>query len=212
MAPTKPRTIVYIDGLNFYYGAVKDTPYKWLNLQQFFQRLRPDDDIVSIKYFTSWVAGPAQRRQAPFIRALSTLPLVKVVLGKFKSKSVKCSHPKCTYQGDRIFESLEEKRTDVNIAVAMLDDAYQDASDRVVLVSGDSDLVPAVQQIKARFPGKQIVVYGPVRHAADERRADELRRAANTGRKLPTALLEHCQLPSELTDRNGYLIKKPSTW
>jgi hypothetical protein len=26
------RTSIYIDGFNLYYGAVKDTPYKWLNL------------------------------------------------------------------------------------------------------------------------------------------------------------------------------------
>ena len=42
-------------------------------------------------------------------------------------------------QTSRFFDVYEEKRTDVNIAVYMLDDAYQDACDNFVLVSGNSD-------------------------------------------------------------------------
>jgi len=34
-----PRTIVYIDGFNLYYGAVRGSAFKWLNLQRFFQLL-----------------------------------------------------------------------------------------------------------------------------------------------------------------------------
>jgi hypothetical protein len=33
------RTIVYIDGFNLYYGAVKGTPYKWLDLKSVCQKL-----------------------------------------------------------------------------------------------------------------------------------------------------------------------------
>ena len=39
-----PRTIVYIDGSNFYYGAIKGGPHKWLNLERFFTLLRSNDD------------------------------------------------------------------------------------------------------------------------------------------------------------------------
>ncbi len=43
-------TIVYIDGFNLYYGAVKDTSYKWLNLEGMCQRLLPKDKII-FKHF-----------------------------------------------------------------------------------------------------------------------------------------------------------------
>jgi uncharacterized LabA/DUF88 family protein len=59
------------------------------------------------------------------------------------------------HTGNRRFETVEEKRTDVNIAVSMLDDAYQDACDQFVLISGDSDLVPGVSTIRTRFPNKK---------------------------------------------------------
>ena len=35
------RTYVYIDGFNFYYGAVKETPYKWLDFKSLLQKLLP---------------------------------------------------------------------------------------------------------------------------------------------------------------------------
>ena len=45
------RSIVYIDGFNFYYGAVRGTPHKWLDLEACFRRLCPDDDLVCVHYF-----------------------------------------------------------------------------------------------------------------------------------------------------------------
>ena len=67
--------------------------------------------------------------------------------------------------------------------------------ERMVVVSGDSDLVPALQMVKARFPKKKIIVYVPSR---DYRRgaATELRGAADQDRTLPLALLSKCQLPA----------------
>ena len=125
--PTKPRTIIYIDGFNLYYGAIKGTPNKWLNLERYFQLLRPNDDIIAIRYFTALVNGsPHRSNQETYLRALATLPSVQVHLGKFKRKRVKCNEPLCTYPGPRLFDTVEEKRTDVNIAISMLDDAYQD--------------------------------------------------------------------------------------
>jgi hypothetical protein len=111
----KNRTIVYIDGFNLYYGAIKGTPYKWLNLQRYFSLLRPADDIQAIKYFTAMVNGPARPNQDTYIKALSTLPLVDVILGKFKKKRVQCGHTTCTHPGKRFFDTIEEKRTDVTL-------------------------------------------------------------------------------------------------
>jgi uncharacterized LabA/DUF88 family protein len=216
--PPKPRAIVYIDGFNFYYGAVKGTPYKWLNFEELCHRLLKDFDLVSILYFTARVTGMKQARQMAFWQALKTLPLVTIVPGHFKNKRVECTHKTCHLAGDRHFDTFEEKHTDVNIAITMLDHAYQNRCDRLVLFSGDSDLVPAVKLVRSRFPDKKVIVYAPT-GAVDstgapvkDRRADELKQAASDGRDFPAVLLPLCQFPSELIDANGHKIKKPQSW
>ena len=68
------RSVVYIDGFNFYYGAVKGTPWKWLDLQAYWERIRQDDDIRQIYYFTSQVREPSRlARQRDYLAALGTL-------------------------------------------------------------------------------------------------------------------------------------------
>lgn len=106
--PQRQRTIVYIDGFNFYYGALKHTQYKWLNLERYFSLLRPDDDIQAIKYFTAEVSGAPRLRQQAYLRALATLPRVTIILGKFKNKTVHCNEPSCSHSGNRYFETAEE--------------------------------------------------------------------------------------------------------
>jgi hypothetical protein len=117
------KAIVYVDGFNLYYGALKGTAYKWLNIESYFQKLLPDDDITAIKYFTATVDGTAGQRQKQYLLALETLKSVTTILGRFKRKNVSCVHAGCTFVGNRVFTVPEEKRTDVNIAVHLLDDA-----------------------------------------------------------------------------------------
>jgi hypothetical protein len=80
LPPPSPRTIVYIDGFNLYYGAVRGTPYKWLDLEKYFRMIRQHDDIVAIKYFTAWVMGPTLPNQQAFLAALATRPLIQPIL------------------------------------------------------------------------------------------------------------------------------------
>ncbi len=210
---TKPRTIVYVDGFNLYYGAVKGTPYKWLDLQRYFTLLRQHDDIQAIKYFTAEIVGPGLVRQQAFLAALATKPLVEIILGRFKRKKVRCAYTQCASPATpaRFFDVPEEKRTDVNIAVTMLDDAYQNRCDVFVVVSGDSDLVPAVRMIRHRFPEKRVIVYVPAQ-VPQRGQAVELRTAANDNRTLPLNLLRHAQLPPQIPDGAGGFIQKPAGW
>lgn len=209
------RTIVYIDGLNFYYGAVKGTPYKWLNLERYFTLIRQADDIVAIKYFTASILGPTKPNQDVFLQALSTLPRVHVFLGRFKNKQITCEVAACAAtlsKEQRIFNKPEEKRTDVSIAVTMLDDAYQDRCDQFVLVSGDSDLVPGVRMIRQRFPQKRIVVYIPAARDTTRSGAYELRGAAHVARSIPLNLLARAQFPTQVPNGSGGFFTKPASW
>ena len=51
------KTRIYIDGFNLYYGAVKDTPYRWLDVRRMCELLLPEYSIETIKYFTARVSA-----------------------------------------------------------------------------------------------------------------------------------------------------------
>ena len=65
----------------------------------------------------------------------------------FLSKNRECY--KC---GHKCGQS-EEKKTDVNIAVRLLTDVYDDRFDTAIVISGDSDLVPPIKSVRGRFRG-----------------------------------------------------------
>jgi uncharacterized LabA/DUF88 family protein len=201
---------VYVDGFNLYYGAVKDTPVKWLDLERYFKLLRPHDSIQKIKYYTALVVGPHRANQEAYWQALSTTPLVEIVQGNFKEKNMLCKVHACAHPGNRSFKTHEEKRTDVNIAIGMLDDAYQELCDRMILVSGDSDLVPVVRLVRSRFPSIDVNVYVPARHR-ERGRAVELRSSATDSKELPLNILPKAQFPPVII-HDGITIHKPSGW
>ena len=58
-------TYFYVDGLNFYYGAVKGTPNKWVDFEALAHLLVPHDRVEKIRYFTARVKGPLHRRPGP---------------------------------------------------------------------------------------------------------------------------------------------------
>jgi hypothetical protein len=86
----KFRTIVYIDGFNFYYGQLRGTPYKWLNLTKLFNSLLSEENnLIKIKYFTTRVSASNHdpliaHRQNAYLRALEVCcPEVETFLGIF---------------------------------------------------------------------------------------------------------------------------------
>src|SRR5207248_2382170 len=94
--PHKPRSIIYIDGFNWYFAIFRHFPeWKWLNIQTFFEEIRIDDEVVAIKYFTAMVDPKllvsAQRdRQNLYLNALRQLPKVRVIRGAYQDRTVTC--------------------------------------------------------------------------------------------------------------------------
>ena len=87
------RTRVYVDGFNLYYGALKGTPYKWLDLVDLARRLLPAGHLVDrVNYFTARVSGVsdpgAPARQHAYLRALRTFPEIRMHFGSFLAKAV----------------------------------------------------------------------------------------------------------------------------
>jgi len=100
-----------------------------------------------------------------------------------------------------------EKMTDVNIAVEMMRDAFQDRFDAALLISADSDLCPPVRAIRSLFPEKRVVVGFP-----PARRSIELASVASNQFVVGRASLAKSQFPVEITTPSGVILKKPETW
>jgi len=170
-----------------------------------------DDEILRIYYFTARTGNDAWLRQQIYLRALETLSLVRIRYGKFRKRTMRCGVEHCPLPADqREYQGKEEKRTDVGIAVQMINDVVENIADKLVVVSGDSDLVPALEWIKHHFPQKRVVAYIPARNQ-DRGAARELRNAARSAKTLPLGQLEISQLPDQLADADGQ-FRKPPEW
>lgn len=207
------RTRVYIDGFNLYYGCLKRTPYKWLDVHGLCTMLLPRNQIDLVRYFTAKISArpndPDQAtRQQTYLRALSTNPAVSIHLGHF------LTHPTAMpeeaawlagrYRPVRVIKT-EEKGSDVNLATFLLTDAFDDLYDCAVIVSNDSDLKEPIAQVRGRF-GKTIGLLNPQKTTSAA-----LRPLAHFIKQIRGGALGVSQLPQQLSDLTG-TIHKPTRW
>lgn len=206
------RTIVYVDGFNFYYGLLKGSACKWLDLQALFGRvLSVQNQVVNIKYFTARVqptpANPSvHTRQDAYLRALAACcPLVEVSFGHFLRHRIRMEHAEPPPNTVPVWKN-EEKGSDVNLALHLLNDAWRDAYDCAVVVSNDSDLAEALRLVKMQH--KKVI--GLITPGAPLRRTSrELQQYADFTRPIRGAALQACQLPTPIPHTT---ITKPATW
>lgn len=210
--PVEMATNVYIDGFNLYYGAVKGTANKWLDLQALCHRLLPKDDIRRIRYFTAKVSArpgdPQQpQRQQTYLRALESLPLVSVHYGHFLTHSVRMRLANPRPSGPSTVEVLktEEKGSDVNLASHLLLDAFRNDCDIAVVISNDSDL-----RVPIRIAEQQLgITVGIVNPQQAKYRSRNL--TGTFFKQLRPSVLAQCQLPHVMSDKNGK-FQKPASW
>ncbi len=203
------RVMVYVDGFNLYYGMKSAglRRYLWLDLHELSMRfLLPGQVLAGTKYFTARVSGTPwdphkHRRQNVFLEALRTRPDINIILGKYLTKKVTCK--KC----GNTWNTFEEKMTDVNIAVELLEDAHSNAFDVAIIVSGDSDLVGPVRRLSSAFPEKRVVVaFPPARDSVD------LRKATHAYFKVGQDKLRASQFADEVVKPDGYVLRRPKEW
>jgi uncharacterized LabA/DUF88 family protein len=203
-------TNVYIDGFNFYYGAVKGTRYKWLDFAALCQILLPQHQIKRIYYFTALVdsrpSDPYKRtRQETYLRALKTLPNIKVVLGSFLSHVT--NMPLANGKGYVDVIKTQEKGSDVNLAAQMLLDGFRKDYECAVVVSNDSDLLRPIQ-ITIHELGKKVGVLAPTQNKHPSR---SLTANATFIKHIRPNVLAASQFLPTLTDKRG-TFSKPKGW
>ena len=99
----------------------------------------------------------------------------------------------------------EEKGSDVNLAVHLLNDAWLDAYDCAVVVSNDSDLAEAMRLVRFHHPSKIIGLISP----EEGRTSKQLKIHANFVRHIRKSALAASLLPSPIL---GTSIHKPAAW
>jgi hypothetical protein len=203
------KTNVYVDGFNLYYGAVRKTPYKWLNIHKLCRLLLPQNQIHRIRYFTALVQNTPNdptkaQRQQTFIRALETLPNFSVHYGSFLASNVRMPlvHPTATHHNALVVK-MEEKGSDVNLASLLLADAFRQDFDVAVVLSNDSDLVLPIEIVATEL-GLPVGILNP-----HKRFAVELMKVASFRKQIRKGALRASQFPRTLTDANGTITKPP---
>jgi uncharacterized LabA/DUF88 family protein len=206
------RTIVYIDGFNFYYGAIRQTPWKWLDPYQLFKTiLGTQNNLLKVKYFTARVQSTpkdpgVQLRQDAWLRALQTQsPNVELYFGHFLRHEIKMEHANPPPSTVRVWKN-EEKGSDVNLALHLLNDAWLDAYDSAVVVSNDSDLAESLRMLKQQH--KKLI--GLVTPGAPQRKTSrQLQQYADFIKPVRAWALKSSQLPDHIPGTN---IHKPKSW
>ena len=201
------RVACYIDGFNFYHvlddmsrasrGA--QNYLKWVNLKSLMEVFtdRAVHQIVVIKYFSvyaTWKPGPYSRHLL-YVKALKHYG-IEIVLGRFKEKDIYCRNCHTTFKGH------EEKESDVNLAIHLIGDAYEDRFDHAFIVTRDSDLAGPLRAMKSTFPKKRLKIIAPPKRSHSK----ELWALANTRADIKEDHLKACLLPAEIQSAQGTTI------
>ena len=230
----RKRTAVYIDGYNLYYGRLRGSDYKWLDVVAFSDlvvRIQdPQSSVDVVKLFSAHALATFATHgrdsviaQQSYHRALRHLysSRVQIILGIHSFDKTGTLLPVFTagapYDRERRARvwKLEEKQTDVNLAIAMYRDASKGLFDQQVIVTNDSDAEPTLRAIREDFPQITIGVITPIRPPSEgrfrsisaslERHAHWMRQHIRDDELAATQLSPH--VPT-----NKKPIRKPPHW
>lgn len=216
------RTIVYIDGFNLYYRALKGTPHKWLDIAAMSAAALPSSSqIERINYYTAHISGrvdpDAPRRQHAYLRAIETLPNVVIHYGNFlvSQKWAGLVHPPDFRPAVNLAAGsvpqvayvwkTEEKGSDVNLGVHLVRDAFRQAFDVAAVLTNDTDLVEPVRIVTQEL-GMHVTLLTPTGKPANSLAA------VSTNVRHIHPYIGPCQLPDPISLPGKRPIRKPASW
>jgi len=215
---TQKKAFFYVDGFNLYFSLKHNRwkRYYWLDIEKLCSNfLFPGHYLSKVKYFTSPVRRPPDKvnRQRTYLRALCTKLFVEITQGKFQYNEMEC------FGCHRKISVPKEKKTDVNIAVSMLSDSFAQRCDVQYLMTGDSDLAPAIRAIKELDSSREVFLLCPPKPVAipgaaqtASRISKELIQICNQHQYVKESDLQKCLLPDEIKNNYGSIITRPGEW
>ena len=201
------RARFYVDGFNLYHslkGHPKAQWALWLDLRAMCDALRaPSQTLDKVLYFTALphFAPAKMKRHQGYLTALDNSG-VEIVHGRFGP-----AEAECLGSCHEIYQTYQEKQTDVNIASRMISDAVTGKADSIYVLTGDSDQVPAIETVRLLAPKVETVGVFPIR-----RPLDEMKRAAHRTIQLGWHHFTHNQFPNPLKLKSGKEIACPESW
>lgn len=197
------QVIVYIDGFNLYHAidALRKPWLKWLDVVALSNSLlRNGESLKAVKYFSAfatWMPVQFERHRA-YVDAIVSRGAI-AHMGQFKEKPRRCRSCGARWIGH------EEKETDVQIAVHMIADAMRDEVDRLIVISADTDLVPAVKMIAVTRPDCEVFVAAPPGRFKNCR-------ALQPKLELTHGRLAKALLPDVINLANGRAVDRPPSY
>jgi uncharacterized LabA/DUF88 family protein len=201
------RAAFYIDGFNLYHpiNDLNQPHLKWLNLWDLGQLLIPpqSETLVRVVFGTAIVTQDYNKiaRHQQYMKALEIVGVVCV-------KGSKAFEPaKCRNCGSQ-WKEPKEKETDINLALSLFDDAYQDIFDHAYLLSSDSDQAATARMFKMRFPQKKFTSVSPP--TRDPSKA--ILAHADHKIKLSVEHLERCLFGAAVGLGTPNAVRRPATY
>jgi uncharacterized LabA/DUF88 family protein len=199
------RAVFYVDGFNLYH-SINDlgSPHlKWFSIYSYaeFVTASAGEALERVRYFSALAthrAPDSVNRHRSYLRALKRTG-VEYVLGQFKNK------PRSCFNCNSHWIAHEEKETDVNIAVQMIEDAIDQLMEVCYIVSADTDLAPAIRLVKRKFSHIEYVCVAP----PGRRHPSELLAIADRKMQISRNALELNRLPNQISDAAGKLVCPP---
>lgn len=209
------KVIVLVDGFNLYH-SITDLEFrekikvKWLDINSlcnsYLYLFGKDAVIEDIYFFTAFAHHRISKdpdiinRHKKYLRCLEDTGL-QIIYGRFKPKISFC--PKCKKRS----EKHEEKETDVAISIKLFELLHNNKADIFLLITGDTDLSPAIKTCKSLFPLKTILFAFPYR-----RKNNELANLAPGSFLIRSKQYLNHLFNDPYTLSDGREISKPSTW
>ena len=217
----KEQVNFYIDGFNFYhrikkYQEVKGVCYKWLDYKSLCSSfLRANQELNQIYFFTAvteYFGEGSNERHKKYILALESRG-IEIIRGFFKKKKTYKKVENLTTKVQIESVDLEEKQTDVNLASFIIEGAFTNQYDTAFLLSGDSDLIPAIEVVKRNFNNKTLGFVTPPYEGQDTpsnplriQGVNGLRKISDFQKNLEFKHLQNHLLPEKIFDPKGELI------
>ena len=195
------RVACYIDGFNLYHAIddLQKPHLKWVDLHALALSLcRDGEELAKVAYFSAYATWLPDKynRHRQYVVALQATN-VECHMARFSEQTARCNN--C---GSR-WKRHEEKETDVHFSLTFLEDAIDEVFDRAIIISADSDHVPAVRCVRKRFPGKQVFAATPPgRH----NKAREMLNACHSGTPITAGRLSRCLFPAVVSDAKGIVV------